>query len=197
MKTFLHVGCGTLTKQDLKGFDSPEWQEVRFDIDPKVKPDIIGTLEDMSAVPDASVDAIYSSHNIEHVYAYQVPRVLQEFRRVLRADGFGIVTCPDLQSVAEHVVRDELLTPLYVSPMGPITPMDVMYGHTASIAHGNEYMSHRCGFTFSALTDILTTTGFVDIVGGRRPEHWDLWVLFFKTSPSAMQQKILSHKFLP
>ena len=40
----------------------------------------------MSAVADKSVDAIFSSHNIEHVYPHEVEKVLKEFLRVLSDD---------------------------------------------------------------------------------------------------------------
>ncbi len=64
MKTFLHVGCGPKRKnQTTQGFNTPDWTELRLDIDARVAPDIIGTMTDMSAVADASVDAIFSSHN--------------------------------------------------------------------------------------------------------------------------------------
>ena len=66
---------------------------------------------------------IFSSHNIEHVYAYQVPGMLREFLRVLKPDGI-VVTCPNLQAVAKLVVKDGLTDTAYVSPMGPITPQD-------------------------------------------------------------------------
>jgi len=111
IKKLLHVGCGSQNKSSLKGFD--DWQEVRFDIDERVKPDIVGTLTDMSAVATASVDAIYSSHNIEHLYAHEVAIALKEFNRVLKSDGFVVLTCPDLQSVCEAVAKDRLLDTLY------------------------------------------------------------------------------------
>ena len=72
MKTFLHVGCGHENKSKLKGFNNDNWKEIRFDINKEVNPDIEGTLLDMNQVPDKSVDAIYSSHNIEHVYSHQM-----------------------------------------------------------------------------------------------------------------------------
>jgi predicted adenine nucleotide alpha hydrolase (AANH) superfamily ATPase len=50
MKTFLHVGCGPQNKTSLKGFNSNQWKEIRFDIDKNVHPDIQGTLVDMSLV---------------------------------------------------------------------------------------------------------------------------------------------------
>jgi hypothetical protein len=83
MKTFLHVGCGNNTKQQAgRGFQGDEWREIRFDINPEVKPDIIGTMTDMSAVESSSVDALFSSHNIEHLYPHEVPLALAEFKRV-------------------------------------------------------------------------------------------------------------------
>ena len=96
MKTFLHVGCVPKRKdKTTRGFATDLWQEIRLDIDPSVAPDITGTMTDMSAVPSASVDAIFSSHNIEHLYPHEVPVALAEFKRVLKPDGFAVITCPD------------------------------------------------------------------------------------------------------
>jgi len=56
-----------------------------------VQPNIIGTMLDMSAVSSGSVDAIFSSHNIERLHPHEVPLALAEFRRVLAPSGFGMV----------------------------------------------------------------------------------------------------------
>jgi len=50
MKTLLNVGCGWSNISQLKGFNKDTWKEIRFDIDEKVRPDIIGTLTDMKLV---------------------------------------------------------------------------------------------------------------------------------------------------
>ena len=147
-------------KIKIQGFDNENWKEIRFDIDEKVNPDIVGTLLDMSAVETGSVDAIYSSHNIEHVFPHEVPIVLREFHRVLKDDGMVVLVCPDLQSVCEAVVDDKLLQPLYESPAGPISPIDILYGHRPAIARGNEYMAHKGGFTYSVLNDAFIEAGF-------------------------------------
>jgi hypothetical protein len=55
MKTFLHVGCGTKRK-DRTTKALPSWNELRFDIDASVNPDLIGTMTDMSTVSSDSVD---------------------------------------------------------------------------------------------------------------------------------------------
>ena len=151
MKTFLHVGCGPQNKSQIKGFNNDNWKEIRFDIDKNVNPDIVGTLTDMKLVETGSLDAVFSSHNIEHIYPHEVQIALKEFYRVLKDDGIVVITCPDLQSVCEAVVKDKLLEPLYESPAGPISPIDILFGHRTFIARGNEYMAHKGGFTYSAL----------------------------------------------
>ena len=90
----------------------------------------------MSSVSDNSFDAVFSHHNIEHLYAYQVPIAFREMSRVLNDDGFLVISCPDLQSVCAKVAenkKDSLIQTLYVSGMGPITPIDILYGLRSSL----------------------------------------------------------------
>lgn len=182
MRTLLHVGCGPKRKdQTTAGFNTPEWNEVRLDIDPSVAPDVAGTMTDMSEVESASVDAIFSSHNIEHLYPHEVPVALAEFRRVLKPDGFAVITCPDLQSVAVLVAQDKLTDPAYVSPAGPIAPLDILYGHRPPMAAGNLYMAHRCGFTRRVLVATLQAAGFPGVADLQRPQHFDLWAVASKS----------------
>ena len=196
MKTFLHVGCGPQYKSQIKGFDNESWKEIRFDIDEKVNPDIVGTLLDMSAVETGSVDAIYSAHNIEHVFPHEVPIVLREFHRVLKDDGMVVLVCPDLQSVCEAVVDDKLLQPLYESPAGPISPIDILYGHRPAIARGNEYMAHKGGFTYSVLNDAFIEAGFKMNYGGRNPDRWELFIISFKQEKLQEEINTIAKPFL-
>lgn len=181
MRDVLHVGCGaaTLAKMPL-GFQDGSWREVRFDINPAVRADIIGTITDMHAVATDSVDALYSSHNIEHVYAHQVGQVLREFRRVVKPDGFVVVTCPDLESVCAHVAAGKLADPLYMSPSGPVTPLDILYGYGPSIATGETYMAHLTGFTRQTLREHARAAGFPSFGVRRREQRFDLWLLATK-----------------
>ena len=178
MKTFLHVGCGLNRKnRTTSGFNTPEWKELRLDIDKRVSPDIIGTMTDMSPLADNSVDALFSSHNIEHLYPHEVPIALAEFKRVLKTQGFVVIKCPDLQSVCALVAEDKLLEPAYNSPAGPIAPIDILYGHRPPIAAGNLYMAHRCGFTEKVLSGSLLQAGFANFASRRLPEAFELRVL--------------------
>ncbi len=196
-KKLLHVGCGALTKHQLKGFSDDTWIETRFDIDPSVNPDVVGTLTDMNAVATKEYDAIYSSHNIEHVFPHEVPIVLNEFKRVLKDDGFVVITCPDLQSVCEAIVQDRLVEPLYTSPAGPITPLDILYGYRPSMSSGNLFMAHKCGFTFSLLHRSFIDAGFADTIGGNRPENFDIWMVAFKKRIDTNRMMDMAALFLP
>jgi predicted SAM-dependent methyltransferase len=179
----LHVGCGLLNKScTTPFFQSEEWQEVRFDIDPSVNPDIQGTLTDMSAVATGSMDAVFSSHNIEHLYAHEVPVALKEILRVLKDDGIFVVTCPDMVSVCKLVAEDKLTEPAYISQKGPIAPIDILYGHRDAMEKGNLFMAHRCGFTQKVLMNSLGAAGFRTVVAASRPEFFDLWAVACKNA---------------
>jgi predicted SAM-dependent methyltransferase len=197
MKSFLHVGCGPQNKSGLKGFNSDEWKEIRFDIDESVNPDIQGTLTDMNLVESSSLDAIFSSHNIEHIYAHEVPIALREFNRVLKDDGIVVITCPDLQSVCEAVAKNKLLETLYVSQAGPISPIDILYGHRGFIANGNIYMAHKCGFTYQTLVGAFYEAGFKSNYGGSRSQAFELWLIASKNEKSVKVLKNLAIEFLP
>lgn len=177
-KKFLHVGCGSARKPDVsQGFRSDEWREIRLDIDPAADPDIVSSILDMAAVPTASVDALYSSHNIEHLYPHEVPLALAEFLRVLKPDGVLVLTCPDLQSVSQLVLEDKLTEEAYLSAVGPIAPLDILYGHRPQMAAGNLFMAHRTGFTLRTLVDSVRTAGFRSVAGRKRAQYFDLWIV--------------------
>jgi predicted SAM-dependent methyltransferase len=200
MPTLLHIGCGPKRKdKTTKGFNTPNWTEIRLDIDPSVSPDVTGTMTDMSAVASESVDAIFSSHNIEHLYPHEVPVALQEFLRVLRPEGFAVITCPDLQSVCALVADDKLTDAAYTSPAGPISPLDILYGHRPQMAEGNLYMAHRCGFTQKVLDGTLRSCGFQTVASmarGRTP-FFDLWAVASKSTRSEDAMRALAGEHFP
>lgn len=199
MPKFLHIGCGQKRKnQTTPGFNLPAWDEIRFDIDSNVSPDIIGTMLDMLDIESSSVDAVFSSHNIEHLYPHEVPIALGEFFRVLKPDGFVVITCPDLQSVCALVAEGKLVDPAYMSPAGPIAPLDIIYGYRPSMARGNLYMAHRCGFTSKVLSGNLSTAGFSTIACKQRSHpFYDLWAVATKSAMDEVGIRKLAAQHIP
>lgn len=174
-KVVLHVGCGSVEEQGLhERYRSPEWREVRLDVDPDVEPDVVASITDMSPVPERSVDAVYSHHNIEHIFAHEVPLAMSEFFRVLRPGGEVMLATPDLQLVARTIASGRLEDTLYRSPAGSITALDVVYGLRSDILTGREYMAHRTGYTRGTLARKLGQAGFVDVEVTRQAPY-ALW----------------------
>lgn len=177
VRRLLHVGCGARNGRALPAcWQGPAWQEIRLDIDPNVEPDIVASICDLSMLADASVDALYSSHNLEHLDAFEVPRALAEFRRVLRPDGYALITLPDLRAIALHIASGQLDAPLYHSAAGAISPLDMLFGHQASLAAGHRYMAHRTGFSAATLGRSLLQAGFAE-ARVHEGSRWDLWAL--------------------
>lgn len=171
----LHVGCGPATLPAAL-FPSEEWREIRLDIDPSVKPDVVASITDMP-LADGSVAAVFSSHNIEHLHPYDVPRALAEFLRVLRPGGFALVGCPDFGRAALWITGGRGNETAYVAPCGPITPMNIAFGHPG-FRVGNPFMAHQTGFTAATLRKALEDAGFD--VRSVEAREWELWALAVK-----------------
>lgn len=147
MRSLLHVGCGS--------DPLPAWAqgftETRLDINPQVAPDIVASMLDMGEIGE--FDAVLCVHALEHVYPHEVARALGEFRRVLKPGGFAMVFVPDLEGVTPTA------KPLFVSPSGPISGIDLFYGYRPALEE-NPYMAHKTGFVSETLEQALADAGF-------------------------------------
>jgi SAM-dependent methyltransferase len=175
-KFLLNAGSGSAHfGRPPAAFATAEWREVRLDVDPLAHPDIVGSFADMRGlIEDARFDALYSSHAIEHLHAHEVIPALREFRRVLRPDGFALVTCPDLAAIARQLLDAGAEEVAYLSPAGPIRPIDMIFGHSRSIAEGQIHMAHHTGFTAPRLARVAFEAGFSE-VRVMEGDHFDLW----------------------
>jgi len=198
MADVLHIGCGVFETEKLPlMFRHAGWREIRLDIDPEVKPDVIASITDMRVIADAAVDAVYSSHNVEHLYPHEVPLALCEMNRVLKSGGFAFVKLPDLQEVARFVADGKLEDPLYISPVGAIAPLDILYGHRPALARGNTFMAHRTGFTGSTLGAALIAAGFAAVMMQRDLPTFSLTAIAFRRPPDAEQMATWRARLVP
>ena len=165
MKKFLHVGPGGKDKsQSSHVYKLDEWEEVRLDVNKDTSPHILGSMTDLSMIKDGDFRGICSSHNLEHIFAHEVEKTLLGFERILDSEGELFIEVPDLMVCAEAIIKGNFNKTLYESPAGPITPMDMIYGHTKHIAAGNHYMAHKIGFTADILLATLKACGFKSVV---------------------------------
>lgn len=187
LKTVLNAGSGPRDPKRLHPmFRAPQWSEVTLDIDPSVKPDRIGSVTDMRGIfTDAAFDAVWSSHNLEHLFAPDVLPALREFKRILKPTGFALITCPNIEEVARLLLDEGLQYQAYESAAGPITVHDMIFGHSRSIEAGHHFMAHNTGFTHENLGACALEAGFPEARVGKGP-GFTLWsiLLMEQTDPA-------------
>lgn len=170
MTAFLHVGCGPVGNPVPTMF--LEYDELRMDIDPAVDPDMVGSITAID-LPDESVNGVYASHVLEHVESWEIQRALAEVYRVLKPGGSAVILTPDLVAWAKEIVANpgavEDVTP---GTMGPVAPLDALFGYQPEVQAGKEYMRHRMAFTQLTLAAHLQAAGFASarVVA----QHWQL-----------------------
>lgn len=179
MKAVLHVGCGPMRiVGENRYFPAGSWRETRLDIDPAVRPDVVASMTDMATVPDSGYDAVYSRHNLEHLFPHELRAALAEFQRVLRTGGFLMVIVPDIRQAAAAIAEGTGHLPLYTASSGPITAFDILYGHRPSIERGLEHMAHRNGFVVASLLAALEQAGLAAVHAKR--SRYDLVAMAYK-----------------
>jgi predicted SAM-dependent methyltransferase/cephalosporin hydroxylase len=92
----LHLGCG--------GIYLGGWINCDIESEPPVVADVILDCSKIP-LPDNSVQAIYSSHLIEHFDYKKGQEVLKEWYRVLVPDGKFIIETPDMLGLCQRFVR--------------------------------------------------------------------------------------------
>ena len=149
--------------------DYAGYEHVLLDIDPAGAPDIVCDARQLQTLELGQFDAVYCSHNLEHYYRHDVPKVLAGFRHVLKPGGFAHIRVPDLDAVMRAVVERglDIDDVLYQSNAGPIMVLDVLYGYSVQIERsGVDFFAHKTGFTQKSLVAVLQRCGFTEIRTG-------------------------------
>lgn len=138
-----------------------------LDIDPGQQPDIVCDARELFSLKGGSFDAVYCSHNLEHYYRHDVPKVLRGFLHVLKDGGFAQVIVPDLGDLMRVTLENrlDLEDVLYRSEQGhAITVLDVLYGFGEEIERsGRDFFAHKTGFTQKSLAAALSRAGFAKV----------------------------------
>jgi glycosyltransferase involved in cell wall biosynthesis len=161
-KTILNIGFGGVELKDsLFTDDLPSYREITLDHNPKYSPDLNIDINDLSHIPNQYVDIVYLSHVLEHFHFFEVPILIKELLRITKPNGFVRVIVPNLKYVSNSLITGKLLNTLYESPSGPVSSMDVLFGHRHStFRDNNTYMIHKCGFTEEVFANISKEYNF-------------------------------------
>jgi predicted SAM-dependent methyltransferase len=168
------------------------WQHDLLDIDPRGNPDILCDAREITGLPGGAYNAVYCSHNLEHYYRHHGIDVVRGFFHVLKEDGFAEIRVPDVSQVLKALNDQqlELDEPLYDSPAGPITAHDIIYGLQSEIIDsGQDFFSHKTGFTPKSLAKILKDGGFFKVFlrTDNSDDQFSVHALAFKAEPTKEQ----------
>jgi len=93
-----------------------------------------------------SIDAIFSSHVLEHLFMDEVERLIPELHRVLKTGGVCRVVVPDLEKI---IVKYDVNDPRkFLNDIFEISK------------RGEVKNSHHCGFTGKFLIKLFSEAGF-------------------------------------
>lgn len=164
MKKALNVGGNN--RDILLPGQYTDFEQLLLDIDPKGGPDIVCDARKLTSLDGDQFEAVYCAHNLEHYYRHDVRKVLAGFLHVLKEGGFAHIRVPDIGEIMQIVVERELDIEdvLYDSAFGPISVLDVLYGHSVQIENsGEDFYAHKTGFTKKSLLTALDQAGFSEI----------------------------------
>lgn len=90
MHKFLNIGGGS------KAIPVPtyaDWEQLLLDNDPRGDPGMVCDARKLVTLPPKQFDAIYCSHNLEHYYRHDIPKVLDGVIHLLKDDVFQTSAC--------------------------------------------------------------------------------------------------------
>jgi SAM-dependent methyltransferase len=136
----LNLGCGPVALSGFVNVDALDLPGV----------EVVADLGERLPFDDGSADLLYASHVLEHFPTGEVPRLLRDWRRVLREGGTVLIAVPDLDVIAQLLIeRRGWFTPPNAPWLGAI------YG-----GQKDDYDFHKTGFTGPWLAALLTDAGF-------------------------------------
>jgi predicted SAM-dependent methyltransferase len=134
----LHLGCG---KKYIPGFihiDVVEYDHINH----------VASIDNLSFIPDESVDLIYNCHVLEHFKRQDVNRVLKEWYRVLKKGSILRTSVPDFEKIVEVYTKYKDLK-MVIGPL--FGRMDYLYN------------IHYNTFDFKTIEEELKKAGFKDV----------------------------------
>ena len=119
-------------------------KRIKIDIDPQTLPDIVHDFSNGIPLEDNSVDICFASEVIEHLYYSK--KFISEIKRILKNDGYIILSCPNICSLKYRLAFLLGYIPAHAAK--------------ADCFYKDERYGHIRDYNFSELENILNSFGF-------------------------------------
>ena len=168
----LNLGCGD---KILPGYINIDTASSRKD----KAPDIVADIRDLKNIKTEIADEILSVHVIEHFYYWEIPPLLQGWKRLLKVGGKIIIECPNLLYACQMIVQN----PKQASRADQNGQMSMwpLYGDPS---WRDPLMCHKWAYTPESLKAVLQEAGFVQVQQERAQyklrEHRDMRITGLK-----------------
>lgn len=143
----INFGCGKQTWEGFFCIDAVQNPKASRPLDLVHAVSFNGTAIDPVPLPNECADELWSMHFLEHVYAWEAPALVREWRRLLKAGGLLVLELPNIELAAKNMLaklNDQMVMwPLYGDP-----------------SHMDPFMCHRWGYTPKTVQRLLMENGF-------------------------------------
>ena len=165
----LNLGCGTVAPADWLNVDYAIGARLNKSLARPLARRIFSTpwpenvlIHDLTKPfpwPDASVDAVYCSHTLEHLNREAGERFMAECRRVLKPDGILRIVVPDLARIVREYSSGKTDARDFLAELGAHAPWagKGKLRHIAALFSGS---LHLCMYDEKALLDLTACHGF-------------------------------------
>lgn len=140
----LNIGCGNRRLPGYTGIDAVE----------RPAADIVAPAD---AIPlqDGCADEVMAIHLVEHVFSWEVPALLAEWRRLLKPGGMLVLEMPDALKCARNLIEGR---------QGKKLDQLSMWGLYGDDTLRDPYMMHKAGWWFARLKPVVESAGFTNVV---------------------------------
>ena len=173
-------------------FQEKDWQIVEHAPDQRGQSVSLSEPDWLPTLASNAIRAIVASHNLPRYFVHDVEKMLGDYHRILTDDGFVIAVCSDLKAISAVIMAQGVSGTVYESPAGPITALDLVFGHQDSLKQGLFSMAHRSGFTLESLIAAFEQAGFASVRGLARVGQCDVWVIASKKPLSDAEFAVLA-----
>lgn len=149
----LNIGCGGRRLDGYLGIDA---------VSERTAADIVATADNIP-LPDGCAQEIIALHLWEHFYRFQCDDVIKEWRRLLKPGGVLILELPNLIKCCQNILSGKTIAGKHPDQIG-------MWGLYGDPREGDQFMSHRWGWTPESICLFLKSNGFSKVM--ETPTQW-------------------------